>query len=79
MGVVLLLKTTANMKVMILMVTSFKSLLIPSLEVMAKQNLLVSQRSCKVLLNVSVHHRSKMKILAITQQIYDEYLWEMKK
>jgi len=50
----------------------------PSLEGEDKQNLLVSQRSCKVLLNVSVHHGAKMEILAVTQQIYDEYLWERK-
>lgn len=57
------------------MVTSFKSLLLPSLEVMDKPNLLVSQCSCKVLLNIGVHHRSKMEVLAVTQQIDDEYLW----
>lgn len=55
--------------------TSFNSLLLPPLEVMDKPNLLVSQCSCKVFLNVGVHHRSEMEVLAVTQQIDDEYLW----
>lgn len=63
---------------MIPMVTSLKHLLTPSLEVMDNENLLVSQCSCKVLLNVSVHHRPKMEILAVTQQVDDEHLWEIK-
>lgn len=38
------------------------------------QDLLVSQSSCKVLLDVGVHHGAEVEVLAVTEQVDDEHL-----